>query len=558
MTPDTPQPRRGLHLPLAALLCLAACQCSSGVGPVPVVPPPPGPGLSDYHAPPEPPPIGTDADRPAIFYQDLVTAPPGAWVTVWGRGFGAERGPGAVLIGDVGVSSYKRWTDRMIELQVPARARSGVLVVRTVQGDSPPVPFAVHQGNIYFVAKNGDDDHDGRSEGSAFRSFRRATNAAQPGDVVYVRAGAWTDVHDYDAIWSFYEARSGTPDRPIAFVGYPGEDAVLGDNRVERCFNFYRGDNARPLENIVIAKFKLRPGCLGVPLINVNGSRVVGNEVWGSSRECQDGVIGMANASGIKILGNVVHDNGSMKQDHGIYVQGFGANRDVEIAWNSVENQTGGRAIQVYGHEAGDVVERLSIHDNVLGEIDRDGILIGWTDADVLHVKDVRIWNNLIVRAGRCEGHGIRLDNQTAEGVSIFHNTLVDNGMGDRSCAESSGEPEAQVGIENAAVVNLRNNILLSSGRARCLLSQARRARLRISHNLAFGSRCSATGDDAPLDGNPRFTNPAARDFHLLPGSPAIDAAVVLEEGFLPDHDGVVRPQGTVADVGAYEAAHPQ
>lgn len=557
MTPDTLTGLRSHGLLLAALLSLAACQCSSGMGNT-VVPPPPPPGPGDYHPPPEPPPIGSDANHPAVLYQDLVTAPVGAWVTLWGRGFGSVRGTSAVLIGDVGVSSYKRWTDRMIELQVPPRAHSGVIVVRTVAGDSPPVPFAVHAGNVYFVARNGDDDDDGRTEGSAFRSFRKATAAAQPGDVVYIRAGVWAEIHDYEAIWSFYEARSGTPDRPIAFVGYPGEDAILGNNVIERCFNFYRGDNARPLENIVIAKLKLRPGCLGVPFINVNGGRIVGNEVWGSAHECQDGVIGLANSSGCKILGNVIHDNGAMKQDHAIYVQGFGANRDVEIAWNSVENQRGGRAIQVYGHENGDVVERLSIHDNVLGEIDRDGILIGWTDADALHVTDVKIFNNVIVRAGRCEGHGIRIDNLTAQGVSIFHNTLVDNGMGDRPCAESQGEPSGQLGVENAVTAALRNNILLASGRARCIVNQARSARLRISHNLFFGGSCATSGDDAPLEGNPRFINAASRDYHLLPGSPAIDAGVVLEEGFLPDHDGVTRPQGVVSDVGAYEAGHTQ
>ena len=422
----------------------------------------------------------------------------GAWITLWGRGFGVERGNSAVLFGDVGVTTYKSWTDCMIELQVPARARSGVLLVRTVEGDSPPYPFRVHAGNLWFVARNGSDDRDGRTEATAFRTLPRVMQAAGPGDVVYVRGGTWAEVDDNDAVWAFYEARSGTPERPVAFVGYPGEAAVLGNNRVERCFSFYKGDNVRPLENIVIAKFKLRPGCLGVPLTNVNGARVVGNEIRGSNRECQDGVIGMANASGLKILGNVIHDNGSTKLDHGIYVQGFGTNRDIEIAWNRVDNQISGRAIQIYGHMPGDVVERIAIHDNELTHVDRDGILVGWTDADSLQVRDVKIWNNIVVRAGRCVGDGIRVNNQTAVGVSIFHNTLVDNGVGNHPCAESSGEPGAQLGVEYAASVSVRNNILLSSARARCLLLEVRGSHLHISHNLLFGPGCGAPPTTRP------------------------------------------------------------
>ena len=102
------------------------------------------------------------------------------------------------------------------------------------------------------------------------------------------------------------------------------------------------------------------------------------------ARECHDGVIGLAGASDWKILGNYVHDNGNMKQDHGIYLQGFGENRNVEVGWNVVENQTGGRGIQVYGHAGGDVVSSVDIHDNEISNVDRDGILLGWTDADVL------------------------------------------------------------------------------------------------------------------------------------------------------------------------------
>lgn len=50
------------------------------------------------------------------------------------------------------------------------------------------------------------------------------------------------------------------------------------------------------------------------------------------------------------------------------------------------------------------------------------------------------------------------------------------------------------------------------------------------------------------------FVDAAADDYHLAPGSPAIDAGEALS-GVTIDRDGVERPQGGAHDAGAYEAA---
>jgi len=63
----------------------------------------------------------------------------------------------------------------------------------------------------------------------------------------------------------------------------------------------------------------------------------------------------------------------STKLEHGIYLGGYGTNSDFEIAWNRISGQTGGRAIQLYGHEASDYIQHISIHDNEISEVDRDG-----------------------------------------------------------------------------------------------------------------------------------------------------------------------------------------
>jgi hypothetical protein len=53
------------------------------------------------------------------------------------------------------------------------------------------------------------------------------------------------------------------------------------------------------------------------------------------------------------------------------------------------------------------------------------------------------------------------------------------------------------------------------------------------------------------LGANPRFVNPAAGDYHLAGGSPAIDAGTNV--GVATDLDGIARPQGEGYDIGAYE-----
>jgi hypothetical protein len=56
------------------------------------------------------------------------------------------------------------------------------------------------------------------------------------------------------------------------------------------------------------------------------------------------------------------------------------------------------------------------------------------------------------------------------------------------------------------------------------------------------------------LNANPLFVNPAAGDYHLTAGSPAVDAGTNV--GITTDLDGVARPQGQGYDIGAYEYEH--
>src|SRR6266571_865435 len=73
---------------------------------------------------------------PRIFFSDLESGPNtggqknhGVWVTIWGKGFGAERGGSNVTIGGGAAAEYPIWFDTKITFQLGPRAKTGPIVV---------------------------------------------------------------------------------------------------------------------------------------------------------------------------------------------------------------------------------------------------------------------------------------------------------------------------------------------------------------------------------------------------------------------------------------------
>jgi hypothetical protein len=60
------------------------------------------------------------------------------------------------------------------------------------------------------------------------------------------------------------------------------------------------------------------------------------------------------------------------------------------------------------------------------------------------------------------------------------------------------------------------------------------------------------SSDHLILGMDPLFQSVATADYHLLPGSPAIDAADPAAT-LTTDFDGTARPQGAHSDMGAFE-----
>jgi hypothetical protein len=75
----------------------------------------------------------------------------------------------------------------------------------------------------YFVATNGNDSYDGKSEGSAFQSITKAISIVAAGDIIYVRAGTYTLTSTISI------TKSGSEASLFNLMAYPGEAQPLLD-----------------------------------------------------------------------------------------------------------------------------------------------------------------------------------------------------------------------------------------------------------------------------------------------------------------------------------------
>ena len=502
---------------------------------------------------------GTEAPPPRLFFTDLESGPVtggegdlGVFIAIYGEGFGSARGSSTVTIGGTEVARYVDWgADNapargldMIVVQAGGSVSSGDIVVTVGGLPGNGLPFTVRDGSVFFVAPN-DPDSDDANDGSAsapFRTLHRPRASMNTGDVCYLRDGRYDtldpDYAGWDTVLMIAGATSatGTPDRPIAYVGYPGEVALLAGEGARRGVLLNQDEGA--IASVVVANLSFTE--IRYPLaIGGNGHRAVGNTFFDAARD-DSGVIGInGDTSDIEVHGNRLFHNGEEgeKLFHGFYIGGHGANSGIDFGWNEVDGQRGGRSVQLYGHLDGDFMDDIRIHDNFLRGAELNNIVVGGSDGSNDVIGTVRIWNNVIVDGMEA---GLRV-NTTGGTVVIENNTLHGNLI-------------AQVYLERAGAdrITLRDNIL-SCGPEQAYVASDEAGPVRAGFNLYFGSGEPPAWDPEPRTGDPLFVAPAAGDFRCGAGSAAIDAGTPTAQ--TTDHMGVARPQDAGFDIGAIELA---
>jgi parallel beta-helix repeat protein len=163
-----------------------------------------------------------------------------------------------------------------------------------------------------------------------------------------------------------------------------------------------------------------------------------------------------------------------------------------------------------------------------------------------------RILNNVVAT---CSGWGIHLWHD-ARRIRISNNTVVGNAHGGIAVGGSLEGNDLLPGIASGVIVT--NNLVTENGQAG-IIEIGRVGRNTFAANLSTnnsGADYSLGNGHRPVSlvrGEPDFVDPV-RDYHLRPGSAALDAGI-RQGAPAADLDGARRPQGAGVDIGAYEGA---
>lgn len=309
-----------------------------------------------------------------------------------------------------------------------------------------------------------------------------------------------------------------------------------------------------------------------------------GNEVHHLKTGSSESVVVNGNVTDFRISHNVVHDNNNI----GIDVIGHERTaadpntdraRDGEVSQNRVYSITS-KGNPSYGDEQNsdgiyvDGGMRVLIEQNVIHDVDFGIELASEHKGKTTSYVTAR--NNLIYF---CHNAGISIGGYDSErGITehclIVNNTLYKNDTG----GWNAGEFQMQFYMANNV---FKNNILVAGPEGLFTVSKSGRMSnktptVELDYNLYFlasGSKVGrwqydtssytgfneyvkATGNDRHSRfADPLFINPTEHDFHLKPGSPAIDSGVVLDRTIvgLVDLDGAQRNSGGKIDMGCYE-----
>lgn len=533
---------------------------------------------------------------PRIFFSDLESGPntggqnsKGVWVTIWGKGFGASQGSSTVTVGGGAVDNYPLWSDGKITFQLGSGAATGNIVVNVAGvGASNGLPFTVRAGNIFFVATTGNDANTG-SFAAPWKTIVHAKNTIAAGDTAYIENGvSQTSQDNFTAYLSMDNngnSNSGTAAAPKALIAYPGATATVG---VAGGLHYaIRTPNIGTNEDYwVISQLTIVGGTQAMDLSGT-GWRIIGNDMQCPGADDQVGCFEMSGGNKIKFYGNEVHNAGinptSSKFYHAVY---FSTDSNhIDVGWNHIHDNFTCRALQFHssplcsptcgsGDTTGFDQFDLHVHDNLIHGDNCNGINFATVDPSK---GPVEAYNNVVYDVGRMDPlqsggsfsciYVAGITNTGAAGtgsVEVFNNTVSNCAANNSSNASGSRGAFGVGGGPATLIMHLRNNIAYqNSGEVYLdgVLGQ-----ITGDTNLWFGLSSGAPAQTAHnLSADPQFVNRSVGDYHLNSGSPAKDAGltVVPNNSFVPnpgpaqstDKDGVLRPQGTAFDIGAYEFA---
>ncbi|HEV2784195.1 MAG TPA: right-handed parallel beta-helix repeat-containing protein [Actinophytocola sp.] len=334
-------------------------------------------------------------------------------------------------------------------------------------------------------------------------TIQAAVDAAAPGDTVLVSPGTYVELIDFLGKEITVESTDGPA------------TTIIDGNQAGTVVTINAGADQTP----VLRGFTVRNGSGETGIFTQNGPALIeGNRVTGNSI-CSGAIQAAFSAATIRnnvISGNHPNCSGGVGGG-GIAVRGAGTVTvaDNLITDNSSSFDGGGIALFAAGTP---VISNNVISNNSAASFGAGGGI------SMFNLSDALITNNIIVGNTAGQGGGIYwLVPSGDRGPIVMNNTIADNG----------GSAVIADGFDVAA--RLVNNILLSSGAQATLHCGDFNDPNPpvIEHNDVvntgggprYGGLCTdRTGLDGNISADPAFAAPAAGDYHITPGSPAVDA----------------------------------
>jgi len=420
--------------------------------------------------------------------------------------------------------------------------------------------------DIYYVAPGGLDTNPG-TEAKPWRTIGKAADTLVAGDTVSIKAGTYSE--------RVVPQASGSAGNLITYAAYPGHAVTIDGTGV-------------PIPAGWGGLFEISSRSY----IQVSGLRICD----AGPDDNHAGIL-VEDSSYVTIEGNVTYNTASSgigvwSSDHIVV-----ADNEVELACNDGEQEcitiAGTDVFEVrdnwvhhggpgtIGGEGIDVKDGSSngiVHGNRVESLNRLGIYV---DAWAKHTYHIDVYQNTV---SNCAAGGFAVAAEAGgllENVRIYNNVAFNNKWVGLTVA-GWGEPVASHPIQDLTVINntfhangwsvwgggisvenpdavgvvLRNNIV-SQNLWFQIQVDGGVPMPTIDNNLIDGFRGEEPGETRGSEyeeGDPGFENPAAADYHLTEGSPAINTGSEVAAP-ADDFDGTPRPQGSGVDMGAFEFA---
>ncbi len=414
-------------------------------------------------------------------------------------------------------------------------------------------------GDTYYVSTTGDDSNPG-TESQPWRTIQHAAETIVAGDTVYVKAGTYQE--------RVTPQNSGSAGNYIIYAVYPGDTVAIDGNGVSvpewgglfdvsgksyikiSTFRVINSTGAGILadtsSHIIIEKnYTYNTTSSGIGIWDSDNIVIDDNEVELACNDGEQECITVAGTDTFEVKNNNVHHGGpGTLGGEGIDVKDGSSNGTVHN--NYVHHL---QRLGIYVDAWDKHTYNIEVFKNIVHDCAADGFTVASEAGGLL--ENIRVYNNIaynnkyvgITIAGYGEPG---VEKHPMKDIKVINNTFYNNGSGDWG---------GGISVENPDVENLiiRNNICSQN-----LLFQIQveisGQNLTVDHNLIDGYRGypdEIYGDDY-VEGNPKFVNPTAADFHLQKDSPAIDKGSSIEAPD-DDFDGNSRPQGAEYDIGAFE-----